>query len=71
MRKIKWRKSAFKAWSTWGLGVLTLVAFFHAEIMPLLYQFMDHDDYIYAMGIVTIIVTVLRFIDQELRGDDD
>lgn len=66
---IKFKKSAIKAWSTWGLGVLTVLAFAHTELMPLLQQFIEPDDYTRIMGVMGIVVIILRFIDQELRDD--
>lgn len=62
---MKFARNAQKAWSTYGIALLTLLIWLHAEFMPHIAQFIAPETYSRLMGVLGAIVLVMRFIAQK------
>ena len=68
--KVKREKTAHKAWSTWGIALLTTMAWARVDLMPWIEPYIKPDTYSMLIGAVGIVVFVLRFIDQGLKNHE-
>lgn len=59
-------KNAYKAWSTWGLGVIALFEGVR-QTWPILKTTLPTPVYDYVLFGLAVLVLVLRFIDQGLK----
>lgn len=69
MTAIKLKKSALRAWSTWGIGLLALVELLRQQ-WPLFQGVLPPAVYEHGMLVLVVGVGVLRFIDQGLDDGD-